>query len=238
MVYPPCEICQAALAHIIQIYCPLEGSPFDRIINVFACVQKECWGKPESWQVLRSQCSQLQEQETQHCIAKQQQVNNFATKDWCEEADDWGAEEMDSQGYVTKHFDSNEETSSSEALSIDCTTQFQELSLEEATGGLGSCGGGILPRKGLLISSSVPVFQPYYISVVDEEDYTGFIDTDHAQRLLREYQLREGINAEQLISESIFENGETYEKTEAKNRDKVFHKFMKRISVCHEQILR
>ncbi|XP_038610026.1 programmed cell death protein 2-like [Tachyglossus aculeatus] len=238
MVYPLCGICRAALAHIVQIYCPLEGSPFHRIINVFACVQKECWGKPESWQVLRSQCSQLQGKGTQHRKSKQQQMNNFATKDWCEEADDWGAEEMDSQVQVTKHLESSEKATSSVALSKDCTARFQELSLEETTDGLGSCGGDIPPWEGLLIPSSVPVFQPYYISVVDEADYTGFIDTDHAQRLLREYQLREGIDAEQLVSESIFESGEKYEKTEAKNRDKVFHKFMKRISVCHEQILR
>lgn len=33
-------------------------------------------------------------------------------------------------------------------------------------------------------------------------------------------------------------NNEKYEKSEVKSRDHTFHKFMKRISVCPEQILR
>lgn len=49
-------------------------------------------------------------------------------------------------------------------------------------------------------SSSDPVFQPFYISVVDEEDYTGYLDTEHADKLLKEYQQREGVDLEQLMS--------------------------------------
>lgn len=33
-------------------------------------------------------------------------------------------------------------------------------------------------------------------------------------------------------------DNEKYEKSQVKGRDHTFHKFMKRISVCHEQILR
>lgn len=33
-------------------------------------------------------------------------------------------------------------------------------------------------------------------------------------------------------------DGEKYEKSEVKGRDHTFHKFMKRVSVCPEQILR
>lgn len=51
------------------------------------------------------------------------------------------------------------------------------------------------------MSSSAPTFKPYYIAVVDEEDYTGYVDTDHAHKLLKEYQQREGINLEELMSE-------------------------------------
>lgn len=40
------------------------------------------------------------------------------------------------------------------------------------------------------------------------------------------------------LSDATGSGGEKYEKSEAEKRDQVFHKFMKRISACQEQILR
>ncbi|XP_039358742.1 programmed cell death protein 2-like isoform X3 [Mauremys reevesii] len=181
MTYPSCGICGTTLMHIVQIYCPLEGSLFHRVINVFACAMKGCWGKSESWKVLRSQYLQMQGKETQDCKLKQKQENNFATKDWCDGADDWGiCDETEYPVQTTSHLlGLNTVSSSSLSTATECASQFQGLSLSETTD----------------ISDSLHSF------------------------------VGEGDN-------------EKYEKSEVKNRDHVFHKFMKRISACHEQILR
>ncbi|NXC20673.1 PDD2L protein, partial [Corythaeola cristata] len=161
----------------------------------------------------------------------QKQESNFAAKDWCDEADDWGAcdgEESPAGASLQLH-GLSEVVSSSLSREVDCASQFQQLCLSEAKDDSGSLNTHAPVSEGMVMatSSSAPVFQPFYISVVDEEDYTGFLDTDHAVKLLKEYQQREGVDLEQLMSES-----------EVKSRDYTFHKFMKRISVCHEQILR
>ncbi|NXV73139.1 PDD2L protein, partial [Atlantisia rogersi] len=84
---PCCGLCGRPLAHLVQVYCPLEGSPAHRVANVFACAGRGCWGAPRSWKVLRSQCVPAPEQETRECS---KQESSFTAKDWCDEADDWG----------------------------------------------------------------------------------------------------------------------------------------------------
>ncbi|NWR64625.1 PDD2L protein, partial [Bucorvus abyssinicus] len=199
-----------------------------------------------SWKVLRSQYLQTPAEETRDCNVKQKKESdfNFAAKDWCDEADDWGiCDGAESPACASLQLlGLNEAASSVLSLEVECASQFQQLCLSEATDGSSSLNTHPSVSEGMVMatSSSAPVFQPFYISVVDEEDYTGFLDTDHADKLLKEYQQREGVDLEQLISESFTDEGgsEKYEKSGVKGRDHTFHKFMKRISVCHEQILR
>ncbi|NXY26498.1 PDD2L protein, partial [Atrichornis clamosus] len=209
-----------------------------------------------SWKVLRSQCSQAQEQEGRALSVRQKQESNFAAKDWCEDADDWGAcDGAEPPACASLQLLGLKEAVSSE---VECASQFQQLHLSEATDGLGSWdahpadseemdGPGsqdthpaASEEVEMATAGSAPVFQPFYISVVDEEDYTGFLDTNHADKLLKEYQQRECVDLEQMMSESFAGEGhnEKYEKSEVKSWDHTFHKFMKRISVCPEQILR
>ncbi|NWQ81668.1 PDD2L protein, partial [Columbina picui] len=196
-----------------------------------------------SWKVLRSQCLQAQE-ETQDCGVKQKQESNFTAKDWCDEADDWGVcDGAESPACSSLQLlGLNEAVSSSLSREVECASQFQQLRLSEAMDTSGSLHTHPPASEGLVTaqSSPAPVFQPFYISVVDEEDYTGCLDTEHADQLLKEYQQREGVDLQQLMSESFANGGdnEKYEKSQVKSRDHTFHKFMKRISVCHEQILR
>uniref|UniRef100_A0A452HH36 Uncharacterized protein n=1 Tax=Gopherus agassizii TaxID=38772 RepID=A0A452HH36_9SAUR len=174
----------------VQLYCPLEGSLFHRVINVFACAMKGCWGKSESWKVLRSQYLQMHGKETQDCKLKQ---NNFVRKDWCDGADDWGiCDETEYPVQTTSHL-----------LGLNTVSKISD-SLHRPV----PCGDGIA------MPTSCPRFQSYYINV--------------------------GVDLELLMSESFLGEGdnEKYEKSEVKNRDHVFRKFMKRISACHEQILR
>ncbi|KFQ23141.1 Programmed cell death protein 2-like, partial [Mesitornis unicolor] len=241
---PRCGLCGTALAHLVQVYCPLEGSPCHRLANVFACAGRGCWGAPRSWKVLRSHYLQTQEKETQGYSIKQKQESNFAAKDWCDEADDWGlcdgAESLASASLQLLGL--NETVSSSLSREMECASQFQQLHLSEAMNTSSSLNTHPPASEGMVMATdnSAPVFQPFYISVVDEEDCIGFLDTDHADKLLKEYQQREGVDLEQLMSESFPGEGdnEKYEKSEVKSRDRTFHKFMKRISVCQEQILR
>ncbi|XP_068267479.1 programmed cell death protein 2-like isoform X1 [Nyctibius grandis] len=239
---PCCGECGRALAHLVQVYCPLGGSPFHRVANVFACAEKGCWGAPRSWKVLRSQYLQPQEKAAQDYSLKQKQESNFAAKDWCDEADDWGVCDGAESPASLQLLGLNEVRSSSVSSEVDCASQFQQLRLSEATYGSGSLNTRPPVSEGMVMatSSSAPVFQPFYISVVDEEDYTGFLDTDHADKLLKEYQQREGVDLEQLMSESFAGEGdnEKYEKSEVNSRDHTFYKFMKRVSACHAQILR
>ncbi|XP_062474221.1 programmed cell death protein 2-like [Pezoporus occidentalis] len=240
---PRCGVCGRLLAQLVQVYCPLEGSPCHRLANVFACTGPGCAGDARSWKVLRSQYLQTQEKETQDYSVKQKQESHFTPKDWCDEADDWGVSDGAETPACTslQLLGSNEAVSSSLSRELECASQLQQLCLSEAVDS-GSLNTHSPVSEGMVMetSGSAPVFQPFYISVVDEEDYTGFLDTDHADRLFKEYQQREGVDLEQLMSESFAGEGgnEKYEKSEVKSRDHRFHKFMKRISLCPEQILR
>lgn len=135
----------------------------------------------------------------------QKQGSNFAAKDWCDEADDWGVcDGAESPACASLQLlGLNEAVSSSLSREVECASQFQQLCLSEATDGSDSLNTHPTVSGGIVMetSSSPPVFQPFYISVVDEEDYTGFLDTDHADKLLKEYQQREGVDLEQLMSE-------------------------------------
>ncbi|NXI65043.1 PDD2L protein, partial [Anseranas semipalmata] len=194
-----------------------------------------------SWKVLRSQYLQTQEKEAHDHGLKQKQESNFSAKDWCDEADDWGVcDGAESPACALQLLGLNEVTSSSLPREAECASRFQQLCLSEARDMSGSLHMDLPVREDTVTATSAPVFHPYYINVVDEEDYAGFLDTDHADKLWKEYQQREGVDLERLMSESFAAEGdnEKYEKSEVKSGDYVFHKFMKKISVCHEQILR
>lgn len=90
----------------------------------------------------------------------------------------------------------------------------------------------------LIGSQDIPLFRPYFISVVEEADLFGEDDDlDHAQQLLREYERREGLAVGNLEG-SDGGGEEKYEKTRAKHGDAAFSRFMKKISLCPQQILR
>lgn len=86
---------------------------------------------------------------------------------------------------------------SSNARDIDCTAQLQDLHLQDTVLG---AAPPVSPGEEMALPSVVPQFLPYYIGVVDEEDYRDFVSLDHAHSLLREYQQKEGLDMEQLLS--------------------------------------
>lgn len=95
--------------------------------------------------------------------------------DWCDEADDWGMED-----------DENTHTCSDPAqtsisVGMDVSSKLQGL-----------CIDGGADHQNALQPTDVPTFQPFYISVMEETDLDGFLDTDHENELLRQYEEREG----------------------------------------------
>ncbi|KAM3870214.1 programmed cell death protein 2-like [Diretmus argenteus] len=221
--HPRCRLCGAALAHVVQVYCPLAASPYHRNLHLFACPSSACGGTAESWKVLRSQGLETEVTATtaaSHPTAKQVPLS---TTDWCDGADDWGVEDADDDGGgggggLSEGSQTPEEAGGPAASEVQVSSRLQDLSL-----------GG--PEQ------DVPVLRPFYISVVDEWDLGGEEeDLEHARKLLREYEKREGAVEEGGGGDEG--GGEKYEKTKARHGDAVFSRFMKKISLCPEQILR
>ncbi|XP_056307897.1 programmed cell death protein 2-like [Danio aesculapii] len=218
--YPSCSLCQRGLSHVVQVYCPLAASPYHRTINVFACTNPQCYGKSESWIVLRSQCLDDDIKESQDHKTTECAEPTMSRTDWCDEADDWGMDDESANSTVEK-------PNGSVGEGTDVSSRLQEL-----------CIDGGADHQSAPQPDNVPVFKPFYISVMEETDLDGFQDMDHENELLREYEERERVNVEEIQSCERGEVLEEYEKGTAKHGDDVFTGFMKKISLCPEQVLR
>ncbi|XP_027286059.1 programmed cell death protein 2-like isoform X9 [Cricetulus griseus] len=239
---PRCDSCAYPLALVVQVYCPLEGSPFHRLIHVFACARPGCGNRgTRCWKVLRSQCLQVPEKETQN---GQEQGQGLAAETWCEGSQDWG---NDSKEAPPPPPPSDLGTDCNSVRTGDWAAQLQALHLQDTDPAVASpspaAPGLPAPTEGpgLPAPTEVPVpqFQPYYICVANEDDYRKPAGLDHAQSLLQDYKQREGVDLEHLLSLcSAGDGDEKYEKTNIRGGDQTFYKFMKKIAACQEQILR
>ncbi|XP_038130183.1 programmed cell death protein 2-like [Cyprinodon tularosa] len=205
---PTCGCCGSPLALVVQVYCPLQGSSFHRILHLFGCCRPGCSGQQAGWTALRSQWVEAP------CQPPPPQGALPSATDWCESADDWGMEEG---GGAEELQDGGLRTEVGRPVSqMDVSSGLERLSLVE-------------PKD-------VPVYRPLFISVLEESELGGEDDElEHAQQLLREYERREGV-AVRGSDEGGGE--EKYEKTKARHGDHVFSRFMKTISTCPQQILR
>ncbi|XP_051917273.1 programmed cell death protein 2-like [Hippocampus zosterae] len=215
-VFPRCECCSAPLVHMVQVYCPLEESPYHRSLQLFACQAAGCGGRQDSWTALRSQCL------VHDGRAAQASGDPAPTKaaplsvgDWCDSADDWG---MDDDYEEEEKKDIHKPVPEDEKEDV-MSSQLDALHLAEPP-------------------PDVPVLRPFFISVVDEEDARGEDNEEersHAEQLLRDYERREGAVA---VQPDDIGGGEKYEKSRAHHGDHHFSRFRKRISMCPQQILR
>ncbi|XP_016325274.1 programmed cell death protein 2-like [Sinocyclocheilus anshuiensis] len=220
---PICSLCQRGLSHVVQVYCPLAASPYHRTISVFACTNPQCSGKSESWIVLRSQCLEddikaRQDNKTTACTE-----SAMSRTDWCDEADDWGMDDEEQEKAAERDV---QMPNDSIGEGNDVSRRLQDLCIDG-------------DHQSALQPTDVPLFQPFYMSVMEETDLDGFLDTDHENELLRAYEEREGVLVAEIQScESGGATQEEYEKATAKHGDEVFISFMKKISLCPEQVLR
>ncbi|KAK2842831.1 hypothetical protein Q5P01_013031 [Channa striata] len=183
---PRCARCGLPLAHVVQVYCPLQASPYHRNLHLFACPGAACSGRPESWKVLRSQCPETEAPTAGKCAPAQGAP--LSATDWCDTADDWGVEDGDDEW-----------------------------------------GGGV-KQDGRVQEEAEDSPVP---DLVGEND-----DLEHARELLRAYESRERVVVGQLDGDEGGGGEEKYEKTKARHGDVIFSKFMKKISLCPQQILR
>lgn len=94
---PRCRRCGARSLLVVQVYCPLDTSPYHRNLHLFACPSAGCCGSggADAWTVLRSQCLEAEATgaASPHGTPCPGQAAPLTATDWCAAADDWGDEE-------------------------------------------------------------------------------------------------------------------------------------------------
>lgn len=87
---PRCRRCGLPLVLVVQVYCPLDASPYHRNLHLFACPGPECSSRSDTWTVLRSQCLEAEARTVRRPEPPQEAP--LSATDWCDGADDWGVE--------------------------------------------------------------------------------------------------------------------------------------------------
>ena len=188
---------------------------------------------------------------------KQQETVTMETDEWCEDADDWGTDDVDGDDWYTQAYRSaaDIEKKPAETHGIQGATSSSESDFESAK--LSQRLMGIDLQSGHKDSvksqeqhntksffSELLTFQSYFVNVFDEPQLEEISVTDHEQKLMKEYEKREGLDFTEWQYASGGATGgkkggsESYEKADIKHGDKFFHKFSKRIAVCPEQCIR
>ncbi|XP_028441068.1 programmed cell death protein 2-like [Perca flavescens] len=228
---PRCGRCGAPLAHVVQVYCPLEASPYHRHLHLFACPGAACSGRSDCWTVLRSQCL---EERTASRPAPAQEAPPAATE-WCDAADDWGLEEEEEE--------EEEKVGWGGGVEEDSQGQEEKAAPEEKASGEEVDVSGRASRIRLAPRRMPRARRSSSLRAGEESDLLGERDDlRHARQLLREYESREGVVAAggggELEGSAGGGGEEKYEKTSARHGDAVFSRFLKKISPCPRQILR
>lgn len=91
---PCCRLCGAPSLLVVQVYCPLDTSPYHRNLHLFACPSAACGGA-DAWTVLRSQCleAEVAQPSGPAGLPGPGQTVPLTATEWCAAADDWGDEE-------------------------------------------------------------------------------------------------------------------------------------------------
>ncbi|XP_071450852.1 programmed cell death protein 2-like [Hetaerina americana] len=84
-----CRVCGLYLPLVLQIYAPLENSPYHRTLYLFGCVNPKCWNRSESWVCLRSQV--LDETSRSTVLP----LPPLTGDEWCDRSAQWGDDSED-----------------------------------------------------------------------------------------------------------------------------------------------
>ncbi|XP_065063669.1 programmed cell death protein 2-like isoform X2 [Rhopilema esculentum] len=220
--YPTCNICNSLLYHVVQIYCPLEGSEYHRTLNVFGCLQRKCSPNPGSWKVWRSQSLANQESNNKQ---NTQETKSYVKESWCDDADDWGSDDNSDMNTITTTLGEvgMEENQARSRLRENEGEREDGNQVENAE------------QDERNLSKSVPKFAAMYIHVLEEPDSFSDSALEYEKSLLKAYEEQEGALSDM---ETTTKSGEKYEKNPVVGGDKTLHKFLKRLRRCREQCLR
>ncbi|XP_047113634.1 programmed cell death protein 2-like [Schistocerca piceifrons] len=154
---PSCQLCGLVLPLIVQIYAPLENSPYHRTLYIFGCINPNCWNQSESWICVRSQT--VDTASDPGVASPAVTVNTGTTTDWCQEADDWdddnNVNNNEENGNVIaciKNVESCEHVSDDdnemEDNQCDLRMQLGNLNLDERNANCGELKGGAGIQEG------------------------------------------------------------------------------------------
>ncbi|XP_054266645.1 programmed cell death protein 2-like [Macrosteles quadrilineatus] len=265
---PLCQLCGLSLPLIVQIYAPLEKSPYHRTLYIFGCINPNCWNQKGSWVCLRSQILDTKSVETES--DRQETTQNF---DWCEGADNWEDEENGNfiqgvnndpsmiNGNLSSRMEGlcvagggaegGEEVSAAGAM----CNPLSYLATAEIEGDEGEVVTIDTPTTAqtdviALFDKVKPVpqvpsdslqFASFFISVCEEDvaKTVSPVNADVYKHMMMDEEVNSVINKTTTEAEvNASDTGEKYEKTLPPHGDKLFHQFITRIQRNPGQILR
>ena len=205
---PVCKLCGNPTFLVTQLYAPLFGSPYHRVLYLFACVEGRCQNKSEAWCTVRSLRKESKESVS---VAKDCRENELVSgDDWGVDGDDWGG------GSGEKILDALEGTTSA----AEITKSMNHLQVEESSH-FDPCVGHVDKTSDQYLSS-------FYLYVMEEPD------GDIRNSVSKDYELEDIADGEGGGGGGG--GKEKYEKSEVKDRE--FYKFYKKIKRCPEQCIR
>lgn len=146
---PTCRLCCRPQTLVVQLYCCLGESLYNRTLYLLACTNPACWNKSDSWTVYRSQWKSddlfLQKRSADPSVDKgaNEGEDDWGTGDtsWGVDSEDWGEDDMDLVSLVkepnkqSSGFDAAERKAESEMSGSDvtgaCDIEMQQLTIDD-----------------------------------------------------------------------------------------------------------
>jgi len=238
-----CNLCGNYLAFLLQAYCPLNSMPsYERNFYIFVCTQVQCSSQGKGWRVikcldpLKEEEEEQQQQQEEDKKEENTQTNNVNIN---KNEDDWGLGDEDEWGVSTTSTTVKEEKSIDELLKLR-DIKLKEQKLQQQQPKESKLNIRISEAESEEIISGVIIqedksncFQAYHLFIEEESNYvkgSSNKDKEFNNNLLKKY---ENLDSE-FGDDSTEWSSETYEYV----KDRVFNKFLKKINLAPDQILR
>lgn len=249
-----CKLCSLNLPLVLQIYAPLDYSPYHRTLYLFACINPNCWNQNGSWVCLRSQMLETKNEVVCSNIAV---LDSNDASEWCSGVDDWGDEENGNLVNSTRDLTNADELARGVSeMEISAADEKNANSCGSGEGAIGlvpmatatiegdesevvCIDSPTTPRINLIavLEETAPLpqvtvarleFAPYFVSVTEEELYFAPPPSPTETEL--------ALHKFQYDDEGTGE--EKYEKSLPAHGDKMFYQFVTKIQANPGQILR
>ncbi|KAN0015173.1 hypothetical protein ACTFIU_001497 [Dictyostelium citrinum] len=258
-----CNTCGSSLSFLLQAYCPLNSLPdYERNFYVFVCPSNECNPLSSGWRVikcldpLKEEEEDVQNEQTEEEVQESQQQNVIEKP-----VDDWGIEDTDEWGVSSS---SSTTTTASVTNSIDQLLKIRDDAIKEEKKRIKeeeqqkknnnnnnkiNIEDDCINEEEIISGVIIPddksnQFQSCTLFIEEESIYTkkdkkssnknnsnnNNEESDLNQSILKKYQGLESTFGD----DSAEWSDETYEYV----KDRVFSKFIKKISLAPDQCLR